>query len=202
MPILESAKANKSISGNALRPANRRGNVVARVSAIVACLLLAIAPLDSVLAQSSTKGASGLPLPRFASLKAPRINMRVGPGTDYAVTWLYKKQGLPVEIVQEYDNWRRIRDVDGTEGWVYHSLLSGTRTAIAAPWMRDKGDDIYVNLRGEASENARILAKLQPGVYLTLDECTGDWCQASVDGTEGWVSQAEIWGAYPGEAFK
>src|SRR4051794_17125501 len=70
----------------------------------------------------ATKAASGLPLPRFVTLKAKKINLRVGPGQDYAVSWLYVKSGLPVEIVQEFDNWRRIRDADGTEGWVFHSM--------------------------------------------------------------------------------
>ena len=153
-------------------------------------------------AQSITKGASGLPLPRFASLKASRLNLRVGPGTNYAVSWLYVRPGLPVEIIQEYDNWRRIRDVDGTEGWVYHSLLSGNRTATAAPWMRSKGDDVFVNMRSDSTAGATIVARLQPGVIINLDECTGEWCHASADSYEGWVSQSEIWGAYPGEAFK
>ncbi len=153
-------------------------------------------------AQAVSKGASGLPLPRFASLKAQRLNMRVGPGTNYAVSWLYTRPGLPVEIIQEYDNWRRIRDVDGTEGWVYHSLLSGNRTAVAAPWMRDREEEVYVNLREDAQKNAKVVARLQPGVIIDIDECTGEWCHASVDSASGWLAQEEIWGAYPGEAFK
>lgn len=172
--------------------------LVPAMLALPVCLVGA----PAVHAQAVTKGASGLPLPRFASLKAQRLNLRVGPGTNYAVSWLYVRSGLPVEIIQEYDNWRRIRDVDGTEGWVYHSLLSGSRTAVAAPWMRDKGDNVYVNMREEAQSNAKIVAKLQPGVIINLDECNGDWCHASVDSSSGWLSQNEIWGAYPGEAFK
>jgi SH3-like domain-containing protein len=152
--------------------------------------------------QATSKGASGLPLPRFASIKATRMNMRVGPGTEYAAAWLYTRPGLPVEIIAEFENWRRIRDADGTEGWVYHSMLSGRRTAVAAPWMEKKGDKIFVNMRDAANKEAPVIAKLQPGVVMTLDECNGNWCKAETDGTDGWVSQAEIWGAYPGEAFK
>ena len=81
-------------------------------------------------------GPSGLPLPRFVSIKAKRVNMRVGPGQEYAVDWMYLTPGLPVEIVQEFENWRRVRDSDGAEGWIYQSLLTGKRTAIAAPWNR------------------------------------------------------------------
>ncbi len=102
------------------------------VSASLAAVLVTAAPLSLpalVKAEAAGQiGPSGLPLPRFVSLKPGRVNLRVGPGRDYAVTWLFLKSGLPVEIVQEYDNWRRIRDSEGTEGWVYQSLLSGKRT--------------------------------------------------------------------------
>ena len=74
--------------------------------------------------------ASGLPVPRFVSLKADKVNMHVGPAKTYEIKWLYQRQGLPVEITAEFENWRRIRDADGTEGWVYHSLLSGKRTGM------------------------------------------------------------------------
>jgi SH3-like domain-containing protein len=147
-------------------------------------------------------GPSGLPLPRFVSLKSKRVNLRVGPGSDYAVSWLYLKSGLPVEIIQEYDNWRRVRDADGTEGWVFHSLLDGKRTALAAPWMRGKGDAIFVDLHQDAQNNSKVVARIQPGVVISIGECNGTWCLASVDGTDGWVNQGEVWGAYPGEAFK
>jgi SH3-like domain-containing protein len=161
--------------------------------------LSAIAP---VYAQGAAKGASGLPLPRFVSLKSKKVNIRIGPSTDYAVSWMYMKSGTPMEIIQEYDNWRRVRDADGTEGWVNQALLSGERTAVAAPWMRGKGQDIYVNMRRDAQTSSNVVAKLQPGVQLNIQECNGDWCHAEANGTEGWVAQAEVWGVYPGEAFK
>ncbi|MCM2473584.1 SH3 domain-containing protein [Rhizobium sp. CG5] len=170
---------------------------------LVFCLALGgLSGTEPALAQGVSKGSSGLPLPRFVSLKSARVNLRIGPSTDYAVSWLYLKSGLPVEIIQEYENWRRVRDADGTEGWVSQTLLSGERTAVAAPWMKAKGEDVYVNMRRDSQSTAAIVAKLQPGVVLKLDECNGNWCRAETDGTEGWVAQAEIWGAYPGEAFK
>lgn len=165
----------------------------------LSALMLASAFATPAFSQA-TKSASGLPLPRFVSLKSKKINLRVGPGRDYAVSWLYMKSGLPVEIIQEYDNWRRIRDADGAEGWVFHSMLSGDRSAIAAPWMRTKGD-VFVNMRVDSRDNAAVVARLQPGVIIKIDECNGDWCHAEAQGVEGYVSQAEIWGAYPGEAF-
>jgi SH3-like domain-containing protein len=175
-------------------------SVLKSLSAGVALLIAAAVALPAH-AQTS-KGPSGLPLPRFVSLKSKKVNLRIGPGTTYAASWMYLKSGLPVEVIQEYDNWRKIRDADGTEGWVNQALLSGTRTAIAAPWMKSKGPDIYVNMRREPQANATIIAKLEPGVVVHLTECNGDWCEADYDGTDGWISQGEIWGAYPGEVFK
>ena len=150
----------------------------------------------------AVKGASGLPLPRFVSLKSKSVNLRIGPSIDYAVAWRYLKSGVPVEIIQEYDNWRRIRDADGTVGWVNQALLSGDRTAVAAPWMRGKGEGVFVNMRREAQATGAIVARIEPGVVIHVGECNGEWCRAEAQGTEGWISQGEIWGAYPGEAFK
>ena len=174
----------------------------ARLNTAVCALLVAMIAATGPAAAQATKGSTGLPLPRFVSLKAEQVNLRVGPSTDYAVSWRYQKSGLPVEIIQEYENWRRIRDADGTEGWVNQSLLTGERTAVAAPWMRGNGDSVYVMMRRDSMSSAQIIAKLEPGVIVRLEECNGNWCRAQVQGVTGWVSQAEIWGAYPGEAFK
>lgn len=168
--------------------------------AISGAFLLA-AGTGSAQAQAA-KGASGLPLPRFVSLKAKSINVRVGPSLDYAIAWRYLKSGLPVEIIQEYDNWRRIRDAEGTEGWVNQALLSGERTAVAAPWMRGKGEEVFVNMRSEAQANSTIVARVEPGAVVNVGQCTGEWCRVSAESVEGWMSQSEMWGAYPGEAFK
>ena len=181
-----------------------------RGAALKACVAFALvltgltgpAMIAGDAAAQSAKGPSGLPLPRFVTLKAKRVNLRIGPSTDYAVSWLYMKSGLPVEIIQEYDNWRRIRDADGTEGWVNQSLLSGQRAALAAPWMKGKGEAVYVNMRRDPQPSATVIAKLEPGVLINISECNGTWCHADANGTDGWVAQAEIWGVYPDEAFK
>ncbi|RKE78272.1 SH3 domain-containing protein [Rhizobium sp. AG855] len=176
---------------------------LSRVSLLSGALaLFLIAGTPPGLAQSTTKGSSGLPLPRFVSLKAEKVNLRIGPSTDYAVSWRYLKSGLPVEIIREYENWRQIRDADGTEGWVSQTLLSGQRTAVAAPWMRGKGSNVYVMMRRDSMSSAAVIAKLEPGVVVKVEECNGNWCKAETQGVTGWVSQEEIWGAYPGEAFK
>ncbi|MBB6261162.1 SH3-like domain-containing protein [Paenochrobactrum gallinarii] len=143
-------------------------------------------------------GKSGLPLPRFVSLKPARANIRVGPGREYAVSWLFMKAGLPVEIIQEYDNWRRIRDADGTEGWIYQSLLSGKRTAITAPWEKSER---LLELRSSPEPTASIVAQVEGGVIANIRECNGEWCRLEVNKVRGWLPQREIWGAYPGEVF-
>lgn len=163
-------------------------------------LIVTLLPTQSI-AQSVTKGASGLPIPRFVSLKAKRVNMRVGPGQTFKVAWLYTRAGIPMEIIQEYDNWRRVRDLDGTEGWVFHSLLSGERSAVAAPWMRNKATVPHINVYKKATQNSAIAAKLEPGVTAKLELCTGEWCEVNIGKVSGWVSQSELWGVYPGEAF-
>lgn len=151
-------------------------------------------------AQSITLGPSGLPLPRFVSLKSGRVNSRVGPGLNYSVNWMYMKSGLPMEIVQEYDTWRRVRDAEGSEGWINQSLLSGKRTAIVTPWQR--GEAARINLLDDPEKDASVVAILEPGVMGTIKSCDGQWCEMVFDGHTGWLSQSLVWGAYPGEKVK
>lgn len=151
-------------------------------------------------AQSVTLGPSGLPLPRFVSLKSARVNSRVGPGVNYSVDWMYTKAGLPMEIVQEYDTWRRVRDADGSEGWINQSLLSGKRTAIIAPWQR--GDKTQINLLDDKDKNAAVVAVVEPGVIGRIKSCDGQWCEMVLGGHTGWLNQSLVWGAYPGELVK
>lgn len=145
-------------------------------------------------------GPSGLPLPRFVSIKPARVNVRVGPGRNYSVIFSYQKQGLPVEITQEYDQWRKIRDSDGDEGWVYQSLLSGNRTAMITPWQKDKSK--LAPLRHQPTDNASLAAEIEPGVIGSIHQCDGKWCELDIGHTRGWIAQDQLWGAYPGEKIK
>lgn len=172
-----------------------------RTALFAAAALLALAiPAAPVLAQSAATGSSGLPLPRFVSLKSSKVNLRIGPGLGYPVEWMYLRAELPMEIIQEYDNWRRVRDVEGAEGWINQSLLSGRRTAIAAPWQR--GKDTELLLRAGPETTARIVARLEPGAIGAIRSCNGQWCEIEFSGHKGWLSQTQIWGAYPGESYK
>ncbi len=154
----------------------------------------------AVAAQHGTIGPSGLPLPRFVSLKAGKVNSRIGPGVNYPVYWLYLKPGLPMEVIQEYDNWRRVRDADSSEGWINQTLLSGHRTAIIAPWQR--GTPAQINLLAKPDKASRVVAIVDPGVIGSIKKCNGEWCEMSFAGTSGWLSQSQLWGAYPGETVE
>lgn len=141
---------------------------------------------------------SGLPLPRFVSLKSSRVNMRVGPGPEYQVEWLYLRRGLPVEIIQEYDNWRKVRDVEGNEGWILGALLSGERTAIVAPWNQREN---LVDMRSGPQGPNRIVAHVEPGTVTSIKSCKDSWCLVEARGVAGYMRQNHLWGVYPDEAL-
>ncbi|HMQ58605.1 MAG TPA: SH3 domain-containing protein [Rhizobiaceae bacterium] len=171
-------------------------------------VVLGAAPSDVAIAQTTgsiQRGPSGLPLPRFVSLKGKSVNLRVGPGREYAVSWRYLKAGLPMEIIQEYDNWRRVRDAEGAEGWVFHSLLSGRRTAIAAPWETRKSGKLIAVL-SKPQQGADKVAQVEPGVIGAISACDGQWCRMEFSSqnytVRGWVDQAQLWGAYPQEKIE
>ena len=170
---------------------------IAGAAMLVVCSLFLQVPQAQ--AQSVTKGASGYPLPRYASLKSERVNMRVGPGREYQVEWMYLKRGLPMEIIQEYDNWRKVRDAEGNEGWIMHSLLSGSRTAIIAPWEKGEG---MIDMLNAANPAAAIVARVEPGVVATVSQCSNGWCELTISGTEGYIRQNQLWGVYPDEDVK
>ena len=143
-------------------------------------------------------GPSGLPVPRYVSLKTDRVNVRRGPSTEHQVIWVFAKQGLPVEIIAESDLWRRVRDSDGEEGWVYHTLLAGRRTGLVAPW--SKGEN--VSLRDGPKKSAQTVAIVQTGVIGEVLRCTGKWCEFSANGYNGWLKQDMLWGVYPDEKIE
>jgi SH3-like domain-containing protein len=171
---------------------------LATSGARLALLLIALAAGPAVAAPpEGPSGPSGLPLPRFVSLKAERVNVRSGPTKDNDVNWVYTRGGLPVEIIAEYDNWSRIRDWEGAEGWVLHALLSSRRTAlISAP---AKAVDDFVPLRASADPKSAITARLQAGVLATVKRCSDNWCRITGQGFDGWVEEGRLWGVYPGE---
>lgn len=138
---------------------------------------------------------SGLPMPRFVSLKSDKVNVRAGPNKDQDVRWVYTRVGMPVEVTAEFENWRRIRDWEGAEGWVYHSLLSGKRSAVVVP---SKSEEL-VPLYESADAQSGVMARLQPGVLTQIKSCDGQWCQVAGKSFSGYIVQERLWGAYPHE---
>ena len=138
---------------------------------------------------------TGLPLPRYASLKTDRVNLREGPSKDHATKWVFQRAGLPVEITAEFATWRRVRDSEGAEGWVLHTLLSGRRTAVVGPGKKEATYHVVA----APSEKADLVAQLQAGVIVNIKKCDGAWCQVFGDGYKGYVEQNDLWGVYPDE---
>jgi len=165
-------------------------------SGLAALLALACALGAARAAGDAT--TNGLPVPRFVSLKADRVNVRAGPDKDHDVAWIYTRVGWPVEITAEFEDWRRIRDSDGTEGWVYHSLLSGKR--MAAVQLKSKTD--LAPLYAKPDPKSAVTAQLQFGVLGEIKRCTGTWCQLSGNGFDGWIQQNDLWGVYPDEKIE
>jgi len=138
--------------------------------------------------------AAGGTLPRYASLRSDEVNLRTGPGVRYPVEWVLQRRHMPVEILAEFENWRKVRDWQGTEGWVHQSMLSGRRFAIITGEIRA--------LHRQADPNSPAVARLEPGVVAQVMECKDQWCRLDVNGFKGWATRSEFWGVYPSESVK
>jgi SH3-like domain-containing protein len=177
------------------------GFMIVTVRAAMAAFLAALVTVSFAAATARAGGdapTSGLPVPRFVSLKTDRVNVRGGPDKDHDVAWIYTRVGWPVEITAEFENWRRIRDSDGTEGWVYHSLLSGKRTA--AVQLKSKIELAALHAKPDAQ--SPVTAQLQSGVLGSIKHCTSGWCRLIGDGFDGWIEQNRLWGVYPDEKIE
>lgn len=149
-------------------------------------------------AQSHVQQARGavtnLPLPRYVSLKAKEGRARRGPGLTHKIDWIFARAGMPLMVTAEYDNWRRIEDVDGLGGWIHYSLLSGVRTVLIKDGIAD--------LLAKPQEDAEIRFRAETGVIGRLLQCRANWCRLSIDGESGWIRKSAIWGVDPGEIIE
>lgn len=141
----------------------------------------------------TTGRSTGLPLPRFVSVDQQRseANVRFGPGKQYPINWVFTRPGIPLEVIAEFDNWRKIKDHEGEEGWISAHLLSGHRTIMVQGAVRD--------LRRTADNQARVVLRAEPGVLGDLLECRDSWCRVEIEGQRGWLQRSEFWGSLPGE---
>lgn len=153
------------------------------------------------LSASGAQADSGLPVPRFVTTAADEVNVRTGPGRQYPIEWVFTRRGFPVEIIDEFDTWRRIRDPDGVEGWVHQALLSGRRGMIVT------GDAIEI-VRDAPADAASPVVRAEAGVVGRVLECppegaeNADWCRVELDGYRGWLPRANLWGVYPDEEVR
>lgn len=138
--------------------------------------------------------STGLPLPRFVSLTDDRVNVRFGPGKQYPINWVFARQGLPVEIIQEFDTWRKVRDFEGQEGWIHSSLLSSRRTIMV---MAETAE-----LRRTPSLDSRVVLRAEATVLGRLFDCVDEWCRVEIEGRRGWLQRSDFWGILPDEILR
>ncbi|MCH2546106.1 MAG: hypothetical protein MK052_00645 [Alphaproteobacteria bacterium] len=143
-------------------------------------------------AEEGLASHSGLAVPRFVSVKYDEVNLRTGPGRRYPIRWVYTRKHLPVEVTEEFGHWRKLRDVEGDEGWVHKSQISGTRTAIF------KEDTI---LRRYPEDSSPPMIKVQKNVVGQILECDIEWCEIQVESYKSWVRKNAVWGVYPRETL-
>ena len=144
---------------------------------------------------SKAQTAAGEELPRFASLRSDEVNLRVGPGENYPIKWVAdKRKDMPVEIIEEFQNWRKIQDWQGTNGWVLDRMVTGKRAVIVAGTTR--------LLYRRPDPASQVAARAEPGVIARLVECQGPWCRIEAGGYSGWVQRIEVWGVLPDETVQ
>lgn len=139
--------------------------------------------------------AAGEGLPRYASLDRNEVYLREGPTYKHRVLWVYRKKGLPVKIIAQYDVWRRIQDWQGSVGWIHASMLSDARTVIVTGKKQ-------APIRENPDQSSKILALAKPGVIAKLEACRADACEVSASGTDGWIDKKNIWGVSASERFR
>lgn len=143
---------------------------------------------------AAAQEASGLPLPRFVSVNTERANMRTGPGERYPVEWVLVRKGMPVEVLAEYQHWRKVRNADGTVGWIHKSLLSGNRFVLITGAVR--------SLRKRPIADSPVVVRAGPGVVARLVSCRRQWCDLMIGRQRGWLARAEFWGVYADEELE
>jgi SH3-like domain-containing protein len=151
-------------------------------------------PPEAKPADDKAKPADAKAGPRFASLRAEKVFLRAGPGPDFPIQWVFVRRGLPVEILATFDIFRKIRDSDGTVGWVNQQMLTGRRSVLVSGAIRD--------LHGEANQTSEVVAQLEPGVIAAVSKCDPAWCEVKAGGYKGWLKRDEVWGLEPDEVIQ
>ena len=130
---------------------------------------------------------SGQPVPRWLSLKSDEVRARFGPGLDYRILWEYQVSGLPVQVVAETTEWRKICDPEGGVAWVHRSVVSSRRSAFNA-------SDAEIPIRSGPSSTAALRARLSPHAVVAMENCEEGWCEVRVRRMRGFVRQRDVFG--------
>jgi SH3-like domain-containing protein len=130
---------------------------------------------------------SGMPVPRFVSLKFDKVNARAGPGDDHRLLWVYRVRGLPLQVIAETSEWRRVCDPQGQTAWVHKRTTDGRRTVMNT-------GPLAVELARKPKPGAKPAAYLNSEATAALDRCGKGWCKVHLDGASGWVREGALWG--------
>lgn len=133
-------------------------------------------------------------IPHFESLRWDKVNLRAGPGDNYPIRWILTRKGMPVEVTDKFDVWRKIVDWQGSEGWVHERMLTGNRTVIVT--------GMEHTLHADPNQTAKPVAVAQPGVVARLLSCHGDWCRIEAQGIKGWIERGAVFGVTPDETVE
>ena len=135
---------------------------------------------------------TGLKIPRFVSLKASNSNLRIGPSENYPIKLKYIVANTPIEIIDEYKDWRKINDYEGNEGWLHKSLIKGKRFAIVnTPYQ--EGLQVLNKPKG------KNIGKIGKRNILEINTCLINWCKIKYKKNKGWVNKINLWGIYEKE---
>jgi SH3-like domain-containing protein len=164
----------------------------ARAFVGIVSALVVLVSIERTTIAAPGDGETGLPVPRFVSLHADRVNLRTGPGDRYPIEWVLTRKEMPVEITGQLEHWRRVRDWEGTSGWVHERMLTGKRAIIVKGGVRP--------LLRQPDPAAPVIARAEPGVVGRLLECRAAWCKVETGEVTGWIRRSDVWGVYPQEA--
>lgn len=158
-------------------------------------MAMSLAPMRAAGAQETklVVQGSGLPVPRFVTLKSDTVNMRVGPGREYPLSWVYKKKNLPVKVIAEFDVWRKIIDHEGTTGWVHSQLVTLKRYALIQSRL--------TKLYRKADFDSPVVAVADKGVIVELQICEAQWCRIATQDLRAFVRREDIWGILENETL-
>ena len=185
-----------------LSPVLSTGDRLPKALMLVGLLLAFCWPVP--LQAQSAGSASKTDLPKFFSLKSNPVNLRKGPGTRFPKAWVFRREGLPVEVLREHGRWRQVRDSDGATGWILRTLISARRTALVSPWqLKETGSAKQLTtLRSRSRQRSRAVAKLEAGTLVSLKSCDRSWCRVSIGRFSGYIEQRRLWGIYPQEVLR